>query len=128
MSILSWNCRGLGNPQTVCDLHRLVKEKRPSLVFLMETKLQSHPFELIRVRLGFQNVFVVDNVGGSRGLALFWADDLTVKIQNYSRRHINAIVESEGNGKKWKLTSFYGHPEVGHQNGIMEFVRASLLD
>jgi hypothetical protein len=33
MSILCWNCRGLGNPVTVRDLHRMVKEKGPDLVF-----------------------------------------------------------------------------------------------
>jgi exonuclease III len=71
MSILSWNCRGLGNPRTVRDLHRLVKEKHPSLVFLMETKLQAHRFKAIRVWLGFQNVFIVDSMGRSGGLALF---------------------------------------------------------
>lgn len=38
MSILSWNCRGLGNPRSVRDLHLLVKEKRPNLLFLMEQK------------------------------------------------------------------------------------------
>jgi hypothetical protein len=41
MSVLSWNCRGLGNPKTVRDLHRMVKEKGTELVFLMETKMQN---------------------------------------------------------------------------------------
>jgi hypothetical protein len=35
MSLLSWNCRGLGNPQTVRDLRQMVKEKRPKVVFIM---------------------------------------------------------------------------------------------
>ena len=38
MSAISWNCRGLGNPLTVNALHRVVLEKDPTLVFLMETK------------------------------------------------------------------------------------------
>ena len=54
-------------------------------------------------------------MGQSGGLALFWVDDLIVEIQNYSRCHINAIVESEGNGQTWKFTGFYSHLEVGHQ-------------
>jgi hypothetical protein len=49
-----------------------VKEKRPSLVFLMETKLQANCLETIKVRAGFESVFVVDCVGRSGGLALMW--------------------------------------------------------
>ena len=39
MSVISWNCRGLGNPLTVNALQKVVLEKDPILVFLMETKL-----------------------------------------------------------------------------------------
>jgi hypothetical protein len=92
-----------------------VKEKHPSLVFFMETKLQAHRFEAIRVRLGFQNIFVVDSMGRSGGLALFWTEHQSIDIQNYSRRHINAIIKSEGVAQPWKFTGFYGHPEVGHR-------------
>ena len=38
MSAISWNCRGLGNPLTVKALQKVVLEKDPTLVFLMETK------------------------------------------------------------------------------------------
>ena len=38
MSAISWNCRGLGNPLTVNALQKVVLEKDPTLVFLMETK------------------------------------------------------------------------------------------
>jgi exonuclease III len=72
MNILSWNCRGLGNLRTVHDLRRMVKEKKPNLVFLMETKLRQKQMESIRVKLGFKNVFVVDCIGKGGGLALFW--------------------------------------------------------
>jgi len=39
MRCLSWNCWGLGNPRTVRGLRLLVKNNKPDLVFLMETKL-----------------------------------------------------------------------------------------
>jgi hypothetical protein len=109
MSILSWNCRGLGNHRSVRDLCRLVKEKRPSLVFLMETKMLSKCLEKIRLKIGFGNVFGVDSVGRSGGLALFWNDSLSVEIQNFSRRHINAIVGADGRNQLWKFTGFYGN-------------------
>ena len=48
--------------------------------------------ERIRVRLGFNGMFVVDPMGRSVGLALFWKDTKNLEIQNYTRRHINALL------------------------------------
>lgn len=80
MTILSWNCQRLENLRTVNDLCRLVKEKRPMMVFLMETKLQKEKMERIRHILGFPNMFVVDCVGKSGGLALLWREEIIVDI------------------------------------------------
>jgi hypothetical protein len=66
----------------------MAKEKKPNLVFLMETKCQAPRVEFLKVKMGYANVFVVDSVGQSGGLALFWDEEYRVDIQNYSRRHI----------------------------------------
>jgi hypothetical protein len=54
------SARGLGNPQIVHDFSRMVKEKTPNLVFLMETKSRRNKMEKIRTKLGFPNMFVVE--------------------------------------------------------------------
>jgi hypothetical protein len=84
----------------------MVKEKKPMVVFLMETKLQACQVE--KVQLGFGSVFVVDSIGRSGGLALFWHENVEVEIQNYSRRHINAKVRSDISGQWWKFIGFMG--------------------
>jgi exonuclease III len=111
MNLLSWNCRGLGNPQAVRDLCQVTKEKKPTILFLMETKCHRNKMESVRVKLGFDCLFVVDSVGRSGGLALLWKDPELVEIQNYSRRHINAIVKDRAVAQLWKFTGFYGHPD-----------------
>jgi hypothetical protein len=58
----------------------MVREKKPLMVFLMETKLRSAKVELFRVQMGFGGVFVVDSVGRSGGLALFWREEVDVTI------------------------------------------------
>jgi hypothetical protein len=63
----------------------MVREKRPMMVFLMETKLWTQKMEIIHYKMGFSNLFVVDSVGKSGGLALFWGDDIEVEIQNFSQ-------------------------------------------
>ncbi|XP_058746609.1 uncharacterized protein LOC131619537 [Vicia villosa] len=54
MKILSWNCRGLGNPRAVRALSRLIKLENPSLVFLMETKLKLDEMQKVSSKLGYK--------------------------------------------------------------------------
>jgi hypothetical protein len=123
MICLSWNCRGLGNPQAVRDLHHLVKEKKPTLVFLMETKFFNKNCDFLRIKLGYDFMFVVDSVGRSGGLILLWKAVVNVEIQNYSRRHINAIVVNGGTEIKWKFTGFYGHPDTNKRKEAWDLLR-----
>ncbi|XP_059441456.1 uncharacterized protein LOC132173838 [Corylus avellana] len=78
----------------------------------METKLQAPRLECLKAQLGFGSVFVVDCVGRSGGLGLLCSLEIDVTIQNYSRRHINAVVRVGTLGQPWKFTGFYGHPEI----------------
>jgi hypothetical protein len=101
MILLSWNCRGLGNPRAIRDLCHLVRKKKPNFLFLMETKSNSRRMEFLRVKLGFEGLFVVDFVGKSGGLALFWKEQNEVEVQNYTRRHINVVVKPTGSSNSW---------------------------
>jgi hypothetical protein len=70
MSCLAWNCRGLGNLRTVRDLYHLVKDKRLTFLFLMETKMKKELLQRMRSKMGFEGLFTVEPVGRSGGLAL----------------------------------------------------------
>jgi hypothetical protein len=56
------------------------KGKETHLVFLMETKLQAHQMEKIRLCIGFENVLVINSVGRREGLALLWSSEVEVDI------------------------------------------------
>jgi exonuclease III len=112
MKILSWNCRGLGNPQLVRALTHLVRTKKPHLVFLIKTKMTKNKVEFIRIKLGYNRMFVVDCKGRNGGLLLLWNSDSHMEIQNFSRRHINSVFLNQNKEPIWKLTCLYGHPDV----------------
>lgn len=71
MSTLSWNCRGLGNPYTVQVLLDLVQMKKPMLVFLMETMIDTHKIKSIRAKMNYEGLFTVAGPGHGGGLTLF---------------------------------------------------------
>lgn len=110
MSCLSWNCRGLGSPRTVRVLKDLVKNRKPSLVFLIETLSFANKVEEIKTRLRFDRCFSVDRVGRSGGLAVMWKSSFSCEISSFSRNHINVNV-FENDSASWRLSCFYGFPE-----------------
>ena len=70
--------------------------------------MNSKKIEFLRTKLKFNNMFVVESVGRSGGLAMLWSNDLSLSIQNFSQRHINGTITRRVDGGKWKLMGFYG--------------------
>ena len=77
----------------------------------------------IQIKLGFDYLFCVDCMGRSWSLILMWKEDFNVTIQNYSRRHINAIIASHGTSLEWKFTEFYGHPNTVKRKESWDLLR-----
>ena len=109
MSLLSWNCRGLG---IVNVLKKIIRLEKPKFVFLMETKSDVDWMKVIRDRCGFQEGCFVPSVGSNGGLALCWDSEVIIKVLGSSLSHIDATVEGDGNYSPWRLTGFYGNPKT----------------
>jgi exonuclease III len=114
MKILSWNCRGLGNPTAVRALKKLLHNTCPDVVFLSETKLQSAD-KKSKTCFSYgplSNSFIVDcstsNNNRSGGLALMWNNDVKVEILNANNMIIDAYITTCNSNNHWFATSFYG--------------------
>src|SRR4051812_30999667 len=92
MNLLVWNCRGLGNPETVRELRSIVRQEGPSLLFVTETKIRGKSVEDLKYSLGFAGCFGVASVGLSGNIGLFWSKDVTVELKNFSTCHIDVQV------------------------------------
>ena len=122
MSCLLWNCRGLGNPQTVHELTIMVKQKDPLVLFLSETKLDEKRMEILWCYWGFARKVIVSSRGQSGGLALLWSKEISVSISSYSHYHIDAVM-NEGVDGAWRFTGFYGSPTVAGKAGAWDLLR-----
>ena len=111
MRLLSWNCQGLGNPWIGRSLHKLVREKDPTVFFLMETRLDKDGFENLYSDLPFQNKVIVKYPNAGGGLAFLWKNTIKLETINYTMNHVMALV-TEDDGFKWYLIEFYGWPEA----------------
>ena len=111
MSIMCWNCRGLGNQQTVHELGSLVQAQDPSVMFLAETWLDETRLFVIRDTLKFGHHHEVSKITHGCGLALFWKKDFDVKVESSSLNHIDIIINGDKENA-WSFTGFYGAPET----------------
>lgn len=97
MNLLCWNCRGMGNPWSVCRLRRWSIAVTPDIVFLSETKVSKEKVEGIKERIGFSNAFGVASRGKSGGLCVFWNEEkVDFNLVSYSQNHICGDVGIDG--------------------------------
>ena len=111
MSYIAWNCFGLGNPCTVQELFRLVREQDPLVLFVVETGLDEARLEVLRCKLHFSSKVVVSRWEQGGGLTLFRKQEANVTIKSYSLYHIDTVI-NEGKDDAWRFIGFYGAPET----------------
>ena len=111
MSILSWNCRGLGNSRIVKALQKVIQKEAPDIVFLMETKIDVDGIKYVQNKINYKHGLVIPSEGQSGGTAMLWKIESLVHIQSYSKWYINAHVNGGRNGW-WRITGFYGNPKA----------------
>lgn len=109
MKILSWNCRGVGQPAIVPSLCELVKARRMDVIFMCETLSDSVRLEGVRCKLNFLHCFTVNCNSRSCGLCLLWNNNITCSLLSYSLHHIDMPIISDG--VNWRFIGYYGHPE-----------------
>ncbi|XP_074335942.1 uncharacterized protein LOC141673107 [Apium graveolens] len=123
MNILSWNCRGLGNPRSVWILGDLIKSRKPNFLFLSETLVMSDKIKELCFKFKFVKYFVVDCIGRSGGLAILWRKNFDCSVLDSSANHIDVQVNSFGN-VQWRMTCFYGFPERSRRRDSWNFIKS----
>lgn len=104
MIAVSWNCQGLGVALTM----RSLKDHRPQVLFLMETKAKKKKVEYVNRKLKFNNVFTIDAVGKLGGIALFWNNDVCIRVEKTSFNFIHISCSIVASNENFQCTFLYG--------------------
>ena len=111
MSILSWNCQGLGPPLKGRHLKFLNNKYRPSLVFLMETRVNKEKVARWKNRLNFQNEWYEEAVGTGGGLAVWWKDSELIQVVLSTKNMIHLKITKGFGMDGGFFTLVYGPPK-----------------
>lgn len=122
MNVIAWNARVLGKPNAFHELRRLVVDNSPDILFISETKLKTKKCDNWRARLNMGGWFMVDSEGASGGLILAWKNYLNVNVRSYSKGHIDTLITDNAH-KIWRVTGFYGNPEVANRKFSWDLLR-----
>lgn len=128
MKLLSWNCRGLGNPTTVRALNKILQREQPEIIFLMETKLLCNEMRRLNsLNWKYKGCFTVDCELSTRsrrgGLSMLWHESVDLHLISFSLHHILCKINGTNGEKEWFCTGIYGWPE-----GSQKFRTWALLE
>ncbi|CAN0899756.1 hypothetical protein LINGRAHAP2_LOCUS20455 [Linum grandiflorum] len=122
MIVLSWNCRGLGQPRAVRVLRELIETHRPDVVILLETLVNKCRMEEIRAEVKFGGCFAVDDVGHSGGVCLLWKEVDDARVCAFGRTFITTEVKGVAGGS-FILTGYYGYPHRDQRRASWELLK-----
>jgi ribonuclease HI len=123
MILLAWNCRGLGLPRTVQELVQLVRTYRPRIVFITETRQGDKKIKELRCRLGLKNCISQKSIGKGAGIALYWDEQIEIKVLSEGPRYFDVLVNDIPNGRKWRGTFVYGEPKSSERHHFWTTIR-----
>lgn len=88
MNLVSWNCRGLGNPTRIEAVRDLLKSEPSDVLMLQETKIEGQALlELGRTKWNKKAGKAVNARGTSGGLATLWTEELFQLLRTHETQH-----------------------------------------
>lgn len=103
MTLISWNCRGIGQTPTINEMWALARKWRPDIIFLSETKANNSFVSTIMHGINFNFVCIIPPKGLAGVLSMAWRFGLDLEIVVEERGCIGAIIQSGSRGSYFLL-------------------------
>lgn len=120
MSLLSWNCQGLGeyDDLTIPRLREMRKDHFPEIMFLMETMHDQKKLVDLQEWLGYDMIYTVNPIGKSDGIALFWKNSKSIDLKFVDKNLLDLHVQF-GN-VDFFVSCIYGAPVMKDKHVVWE--------
>lgn len=99
----------------------MVREHLMDFLFLIETKNSRDHVMKFQSSLGYDHCYLVDPVGLSGGLALFWRSTYEVEVLSVSNRIIDIQVKI--GALRFFMSFIYGDPVRHRRHAVWEVLR-----
>ena len=123
LQLLSWNVRGVNNPQKREVCKNLLKDWKCDIVCLQETKVSSTDSVFVRSLWGspFIDWAVLDAVQSSRGVLLIWDKRVYEQLDIFfGQFSVNVLLRGVVDDFVWACTGVYGPNEDGQRAALWE--------
>lgn len=121
MKLISWNIRGLNSLGKRRILKNMMRQEKPQILFLQETKCNSYAVKSIAAKIwpGSLNA-AVDAQGAIGGLVILW-DSRTIKLDKIhaNKNFIQGTFYIIGTNIHGLLTNVYSPQEAPHKAEIL---------
>lgn len=107
MNLLSWNCQGIRSGVIIPFLKNLVWKYKLSMIFSMKTKNQTGICERMTKSLKMHHIAYVDLSVISSGFALWWSNEVDVRIIYKSCNFIDSTILSHQTNHNFNVTWTY---------------------
>lgn len=88
MKLVSWNCRGLGNPAKIDAVKDLLQSEPSDILMLQETKIVGQALlEISKTKWKKNTGIAVNARGSSGGLATLWREEQYQLINTHQTLH-----------------------------------------
>ncbi|KAB1213093.1 hypothetical protein CJ030_MR5G015919 [Morella rubra] len=110
MSLLMWNCRGLGRPSAARALREIIKETDPIGIFLMEIKVKDGVVYCVMKKIGFSFFLSIPPVGLRVGLLFCWRPELQFSVLWNSTNILHLQINLGSDYSDFLCSLIYGPP------------------
>ncbi|KAL5699684.1 hypothetical protein ACHQM5_030553 [Ranunculus cassubicifolius] len=87
-----------------------LKESKPEIVFISETKTNSSQILSTIRYLEYENYFYMPPVGLAGGLLLIWNTNMDIQVLHHSKYIIHTKIKSKSGFGNWNASFYYGSP------------------
>lgn len=120
MKLLVWNCRGAGNKVFKRNLRELILIHKPTILVLMETKVQFSSMGLFFNKLGFTASTHVDPVGKCGGIWMLWDPFKSTVMALDANSQVIHVKIKRDNFSDWILSAVYASPIPQSRDALWE--------